>query len=157
MIYKIVAVGKLKEPHYKSGAGEYIKRIGGTAKIDVAEIPPSYLSDESAAAVSAALEKEAALISAACAGYRTVPLCIGGRQYGSEEFAALIRDFEVSGVSKTAFVIGGSHGLAESFTRGCGTRLSLSKMTLPHELARVVLLEQIYRAECITCGKKYHK
>ena len=154
MIYKIVAVGKLKEPHYKSGADEYIKRIGGMAKIEVAEIAPSYLADESHAAVSAALLKESAALTAACAGYEIIPLCIDGRQYGSEEFAALLRDLSVP---KIAFVIGGSHGLAKSFTDGCGTRLSLSKMTLPHELARVVLLEQLYRAECIAGGKKYHK
>ncbi|GHU45992.1 ribosomal RNA large subunit methyltransferase H [Clostridia bacterium] len=157
MIYKIAAVGKLKEPHYRAGAAEYIKRIGATAKIEITEIPAAYLADESEHAVKSALEKEAAAILTACAGYSIIPLCIRGRQYDSEGFSRVLQERGCQGETKIAFVIGGSHGLSDRFAAEFDRGLSLSEMTLPHELARLVLLEQLYRAENIIHGGKYHK
>ena len=108
-------------------------------------------------AVRAALEKEGAEIEKACAGCYTVAACIEGRKVTSEGLSELLEKVSLSGKGKMAFVIGSSHGLSESVKRKADFRLSVSDMTFPHQLFRVMLLEQIYRAFTISAGAKYHK
>lgn len=142
----VVAVGKLKERFWRDACAEYIKRLGGYCKLDVCELPDSNM------------QQEAGLILEALPGKATVVLLdIQGKPTSSEGLAQLIEDRTVEGVSHIAFVIGGSDGVADAVQRRADVRLSFGPITLPHNLARVVLLEQIYRAFKIIRREPYHK
>jgi len=149
----IVCVGKLKERFYTDAANEYIKRLAGYCKLEVIEIPESKAKDP-----HIALDKECAAIESQIpAGALTVALCIEGYEMDSAGLSAFLTDNAVRGASRLCFIIGGSFGLHESVKEKAATRLSMSKMTFPHNLARVMLLEQLYRAFQIAGGGKYHK
>lgn len=155
----LICVGRLKEKFYQEAAAEYIKRLGAYAKVTVTELPEAKrAADPTAGDTKRALEREAeAIISAIPRGAALVALCVEGQEVSSEEFSALIAGLASSGVSKLAFVIGGSDGLCPSVKAAARLRLSMSRMTLPHHLARVMLLEQLYRAMNLASGGKYHK
>ncbi|GHU59191.1 ribosomal RNA large subunit methyltransferase H [Clostridia bacterium] len=149
----VMYFGRRREQYFREADDEYIKRIGGYSKIQLVELTQSKLPQEPAEAhIAAALEREAETLRTALGrlprGTRTVALRIDGDTVRSDCFAELVND-------NVCFIIGGSHGLSESVVTD--RSISLGRLTLPHELARVVLLEQIYRGFTIRSGGKYHK
>ena len=155
----LICVGKLKEKFYAQATAEYAKRLSRFCKLEIVELPESRLSDSpSPAEISQALTAEAALIEAKLPkGSALVAMCIEGEELSSPQLAEKMRQFAVSGVSNLTFLIGGSVGLAPALKARADLRLSMSPMTFPHHLARVMLLEQIYRAYQIQAGSRYHK
>jgi len=155
----LICVGKLKEKFYAQATAEYAKRLSRFCKLEIVELPESRLSDSpSPAEISQALTAEAALIEAKLPkGSALVAMCIEGEEFSSPQLAEKMRQFAVSGVSNLTFLIGGSVGLSPAIKAQADFRLSMSPMTFPHHLARVMLLEQIYRAYQINAGTKYHK
>jgi 23S rRNA (pseudouridine1915-N3)-methyltransferase len=150
----VVAVGKLKEPHFRDAAAEYLKRLSGYGTFEVVEVPDQDVNVDEARAV--AREGEA-LLAAIPDGARVIALDDRGRERTSEGLSAWFEDLMVGGTSHVAFAIGGTAGLDGSVLARADERLSLSRMTLPHQLARVVLLEQVYRAFRIMRGEPYHR
>ena len=159
MNYTIVAVGKLKERFWKDACAEYVKRLQRYCKLDVVELPEYRLPEEpSPAEIQKALQTEGAAIRERLPrGGAVVALCIEGKPCSSEELSRRIIDFGVQGKTQITFLIGGSVGLDESIKKQADWRLSMSPMTFPHHMARIMLLEQIYRAYQIAAGTKYHK
>lgn len=155
----LICVGKLKEKFYAEATAEYAKRLSRFCKLEIVELPEYRLSDSpSAAEISQALATEAALIEAKLPkGSALVAMCIEGQELSSPQLAEKMRQFALSGVSNLTFLIGGSVGLSPAIKAQADFRLSMSPMTFPHHLARVMLLEQIYRAYQINAGTKYHK
>jgi 23S rRNA (pseudouridine1915-N3)-methyltransferase len=154
---EIICVGRLKEKYFIEAVAEYTKRLQTYCKLVITEITEAQLpKDPSAAEISAALNTEFKRmdISKRAAVFA---LCVEGEQPSSEELADKLSELSVKGVSKVVFIIGGSLGLSGEVKRLADYRLSMSKMTFPHHLARVLLLEQLYRAFNITEGGKYHK
>lgn len=156
---KLICVGKVKEKHYISALGEYEKRLKPLCGFEIEEIPEQRLPDSpSRAALDAALEREAeAIIGRLPKGAFVIVMCVEGRRLSSEEFSGLLEDCSLKGKSRVVFVVGGSYGLHDKVKKLAGIRLSMSKMTFPHHLARVMLAEQVYRAMMIAGGTKYHK
>ena len=156
---QLICVGKMKEKFYIDGAAEYAKRLGGYCKLSVLELPEERLPDNpSRAQIDAALEREgAAILSKLPKGGRLVAMCVEGKLLSSEKLAQTVKDWSVNGVSALSIVIGGSYGLHPSVKEKADLRLSMSPMTFPHHLARVMVLEQIYRAFKINEGSSYHK
>ena len=155
----LVCVGRLKEDYLKAACAEYAKRLQAFCRFNVEETEAEKLPDDpSRAEIEAALEKEGDRILAKLPkGAYTVALCIEGRQQSSEELAELLANIPVQGNGTAAFVIGSSYGLSDKVKRAAQLRLSMSRMTFPHQLARVMLMEQLYRAYCIVNNRKYHK
>ena len=156
---KIICVGKLKEKFYIAAAAEYIKRLGALCRLEVEELPESRLSAQpSAAEVEAALRKEGESIALRIpSGALTVALCVEGKQLSSVRFSQFLEACALKGRSKLCFLIGSSVGLSEEVKEKAEVRMSMSEMTFPHHLARIMLLEQLYRAFQIRDGSKYHK
>ena len=165
LIIKIICVGKLKERFYTDAANEYLKRLSGYCKPEIIEIPEYRLTpdDPAGAQIENALEKEREAIRRAGIsgkpqpGTLTIALCPEGKAMDSSVFSEYISQSAAKGASRLRFIIGGSYGLHDDVKNGADMKLSLSKMTFPHHLARVILLEQLYRAFKITEGGKYHK
>lgn len=156
MKFTVVAVGKLKERFWADACGEYLKRLQPYAKTAVVEIPD--VDPARAGGEAAAVEREgAAILKALPARSHVIALAINGKQRSSEGLAARIDELGLSGESEIAFVIGGSCGLSADALRRADETLSFGPVTLPHNLARVVLLEQLYRACKISRGEPYHK
>ena len=155
----IICVGKLKEKFYIEAAAEYAKRLKGYCNLTLTELAEERLPDRpSSAQIDAALEKEAGAIFAKLPPRSSlVALCVEGWMRSSEELAGLIETWTNRGERHLAFVIGGSYGLHPSVKAGAWVQLSMSPMTFPHHLARVMLLEQIYRGFKILEGSSYHK
>ncbi len=155
----LLCVGKLKEPYLEAAFAEYRKRLGAYCRFTTVEIPEQRLPDEpSEREIAAALEKEAAEIEKRIpAGAAVVAMCVEGTQLSSPAFARRLADWQSAGRSQLCFIVGGSCGLAERVKRRAELRLSVSEMTFPHHLFRVMLAEQIYRAFTILAGGKYHK
>ena len=155
----MICVGKLKEKFYADACGEYGKRLGGYCKLNVVEIPEQKLpKNPSLGEIQGALEREGDAIRGKIpANSSVVAMAIEGRMRSSEELAELISDWARSASKHLVFVIGGSYGLHPSVKAGAWRTLSMSPMTFPHHLARVMLLEQIYRAFKIQEGSDYHK
>ena len=155
----LIAMGKLKESFYLSAASEYAKRLAGYCKFSLVELPEVRLTENpSPGDISAALEKEADAI------FARVPkgawLCVftpEGKELSSEEFADKLRTVKNAGKSSACFLIGSSFGMSPRVKEKADFRLSMGKMTFPHHLARVMVLEQLYRGEAIQAGSKYHK
>ncbi len=146
MKIKIVAIGKLKEKFLIDGVNEYLKRISPFAKINIAEIPECKSVDEEGQKLLAQILRESFVIV----------LDVGGVEISSENFAKKIAELNLHGVSDITFIIGGAFGLSEKVKRAADFRLSLSQMTFTHQFARLILLEQIYRAFKINRGEPYH-
>lgn len=159
MNIQIIALGKLKEKYLVDAMKEYEKRISGFAKFSVTELEPVKISENpSDAEIASALESEAEkIISKIPQNSMIVAMCIEGKQFGSETFAQKINDAGINGKSNIAFIIGSSHGLAPKIKKLAQLKMSMSEMTFPHQLARVMLSEQIYRAFTIINNRKYHK
>ncbi len=155
----VLCVGKLKERFYADACAEYQKRLTRFCSLSLVELPEERLPDDpSRAQIDAALEKEAAAIEEKLPrGGAVVALCVEGKELSSEQLADTLSQYATRGVSQITFLIGGSFGLSERVKKAADLRLSMSPMTFPHHLARVMLLEQIYRAYQIQSGTKYHK
>ena len=156
---RLICVGKLKERFYAEAVAEYAKRLGAFCRLEVIELAEERLGENpSAAELEAALNREAEQIEKKLLKDGTlVCLCVEGGQMDSEAFAGLLTRTENSGRPRLSFVIGGSFGLAQKLKDRADLRLSMSKMTFPHHLARVMLLEQVYRGFQIKEGSRYHK
>lgn len=154
----VLAVGKLKESYLRDGCGEYVKRLSAYAKVNVVEINEEKCSDNpSDSEIQNVIKKEGErIIKKIPKGAVVIPLCIEGKEYDSREFSALLENISLSS-SHICFVIGGSFGLDDEVKALGKIKLSFGRMTLPHQLARMVLLEQIYRAFSISNNSKYHK
>ncbi|MFX3674358.1 MAG: 23S rRNA (pseudouridine(1915)-N(3))-methyltransferase RlmH [Paenisporosarcina sp.] len=155
----IISVGKLKEKYLKMGIEEYSKRLGSYAKMDLIEVAdekaPENLSDADMEIVK---KKESERILAKIgADTYVIALAIEGKMKSSEQLADDLQSLMTYGRSKIAFVIGGSLGLHEDVMKRSDEKLSFSKMTLPHQLMKLVLVEQVYRAFRIIKGEPYHK
>lgn len=155
----LITVGKLKEKFYLSAAAEYEKRLKGYCQFQILELPECRLpEDPSDAEILAGLEKEADLIfSKIPKGSWFCVLTPEGKLQSSEQLAAKLKDVKLSGKSSACFLIGSSFGMADRVKQKADFKLSMSPMTFPHHLARIMVLEQIYRAEAIQAGSKYHK
>ena len=156
---QIICVGKLKERFYIEAAAEYVKRLGAYCRLQITELAEERLpKSPSPAQIEAALEQEGqAILSRLPPRSSLIALCVEGEPYSSEALAGLLADWAGRGESQLAFAIGGSFGLHPSVKRRAWVRLSMSPMTFPHHLARVMLLEQLYRGFSINEGSKYHK
>ena len=155
----VLCVGKLKERFYIDAAAEYCKRLQRHCKLELLELPEYRLPDNpSPAEIQKALETEAAAIREKLPkGGALGAMCIEGKTCSSEALAQRMEDFAVSGKTQVTFLIGGSVGLDASLKAQADWKLSMSPMTFPHHMARIMLLEQIYRAYQIQQGTKYHK
>ncbi|TWI59641.1 23S rRNA (pseudouridine(1915)-N(3))-methyltransferase RlmH [Halalkalibacter nanhaiisediminis] len=159
MNISIITVGKLKEKYLKQGIEEYTKRLSAYAKIEIIEVPdekaPENLSDADMQQIK---QKEGERILAKVhPDAHVIALAIEGRMLTSEQLADNIDKLATYGKSKIAFIIGGSLGLADEVMKRADESLSFSKMTFPHQLMRLVLVEQVYRAFRIVRGEPYHK
>ena len=153
----IICVGKLKEDFLIKAQKEYEKRLSSFCKINVIELPENKLSENpSEAQINASLDIEAKAILKKAKG-KLIALCIEGDLLSSVELSQRMENIAVSGTSEISFIIGGSFGLSDEVKNKAAIRLSMSKMTFPHHLARIMVLEQVYRAFNITANTKYHK
>ena len=155
----LITMGKLKEKFYLSAAAEYSKRLSGYCSFQLLELPEHRLPDNpSPAEIQAGLEKEAELIlSKIPKGSWFCVFTPEGKELSSEDFAQKLKDVKLSGKSSACFLIGSSFGIAPRIKQMADGKLSMGKMTFPHHLARIMVLEQLYRAEAIQAGSKYHK
>ncbi len=156
MKIKIIAPGKLKESYIKEGTAEFLKRVQPYCPVEVVEIKPEQVYEESLIEKSLDIEAERILNCIKPESY-LITLEINGKQLSSEEFAAKINDINHSGTGELVFVIGSSHGLSDKVSQRADFKLSFSKMTFLHEFARLILTEQIYRAFKIIKNEAYHK
>ena len=159
MNISIITVGKLKEKYLKQGIDEYLKRLTAYAKVEIIEVSdekaPEELSETEMLQVK---QKEGERILAKInPDAHVIALAIEGKMKSSEELADTMDKLATYGKSKVAFVIGGSLGLSEDVLKRADEKLSFSKMTFPHQLMRLVLVEQVYRAYRINRGEPYHK
>lgn len=159
MNIQIISVGKLKEKYLKMGIEEYTKRLGSYAKVDIVEVPDEKAPEQlSPADMEIVKKKEGDRILAKIgADTYVIALAIEGKMKSSEQLASDLESLMTYGRSKIAFVIGGSLGLHEDVMKRSDEKLSFSKMTLPHQLMKLVLVEQIYRAFRIIKNEPYHK
>ncbi len=155
----LIVMGKLKEKFYTSAAAEYEKRLKGYCQFQITELPEARLPDEpSTAQIQAGLEKEADMILAKLPkGAWFCTFTPEGKLLSSEALASKMKDVKLSGKSCACFLIGSSFGMAQRIKDRADFQLSMSPMTFPHHLARVMVLEQLYRSEAIQAGSKYHK
>ena len=155
----LICMGKLKEKFYISAASEYVKRLGAYCRFSLLELPEVRLpEDPSPAEIAAGLEKEADnILSRIPKGAWFCVLTPEGKTVSSEDFAQRLQQVKNSGKSSACFLIGSSFGIAPRVKTKADFKLSMGPMTFPHHLARIMVLEQIYRAEAIQAGSKYHK
>lgn len=154
----IVAVGKIKEKYLSAGIAEYTKRLGPYCRLSIVEIDEERMPDNPSDAEKAkVLEKEGEkVLKQVPAGSFLIVLDVAGKQYSSEGLAAKLAELGLSGKSDITFAIGGAFGLSQSLTKAADERLSFSKMTFTHQMIRMMLVEQIYRAFKINRGEPYH-
>ena len=155
----IICLGKLKEKYLRDACDEYIKRLSAFCKLNMVELTPEKLSDNpSDKEIENALTAEAKKITEKIPkGSYIYSLCIEGKQISSEELSTEIENVGVAGTSSIVFIIGSSFGLSDEIKRMSDFKFSMSKMTFPHKLARIMLTEQIYRGFSISNNGKYHK
>ena len=140
---KLIVFGKLKEPYLREAAAEYEKRLGAYCKLETIELTPMRTLEEEATLAQSKIGRQASVAA----------LCVEDRQMSSEQFAAWID----AQPNEIVILIGSSHGMSDGLKAQANLRLSMSSMTFPHQLARVMMLEQLYRAFQINIGGKYHK
>lgn len=156
----LICVGKLNADYYAAGVADYQKRLSAFCNFRIVELPEEKIQDKNAsqATIDKALDAEGKNILAHVKkGAAIVALCVEGKQLSSEELSDYIQQRALSGSGDMAFIIGSSHGLSPAVKQAAAFRLGMSKMTFPHQLARLVLTEQLYRAFSIAKGTKYHK
>ncbi|MGT2765241.1 23S rRNA (pseudouridine(1915)-N(3))-methyltransferase RlmH [Streptococcus intermedius] len=159
MKIKLVTVGKLKEKYLKDGISEYTKRLNRFTKFDIIELPDEKTPDKASHLENQQiLDKEGTRILSKLADKEfVIALAIEGQQFPSEKFSKILSDITIRGISDITFVIGGSLGLSTAVKKRANILMSFGKLTLPHQLMRLVLVEQIYRAFMIQQGSPYHK
>ena len=159
MQIRILCVGKLKEKSLKALCEEYQKRLGAFVKLQIIELPEGKMpQDPSAAQIENCLAQEGqSILSKIPAQSFVVAMCIEAQMRSSEQLAETFLRQQTGGISQMSFIIGGSWGLDPAVKQRSHLKLSMSRMTFPHQLARVMLLEQIYRACSINNHSKYHK
>ena len=159
MKIKIIVTGKLKEKYLKDGIAEYEKRLSRFCDLKIIELPDEKIPDNaSPAQEKAILEKEGErVLKQLSPADFVIPLCVEGKLLSSEELAETIEKTTTSGTNSIAFIIGGSLGLSDEVKKMGNLKLSFSKMTFPHQLMRLCLIEQIYRAFKINANETYHK
>lgn len=155
---RVIAVGKLKEAFFKDAADEYTKRLKRYSRFEVVEVPDEKEPENAGSAlIQSLIQREGqALLQKIKPEEYVIALCIKGEQMDSEALSEKIRRLSVAS-RQLVFVIGGSQGLSEEVLKRADEQLSMSKMTFPHQLARVMLLEQLYRAHKILAHERYHK
>lgn len=154
----LITVGKLKENYLREACAEYTKRLGAYCHIKITELPECRLPDNpSEKVIKSALDTEADAILSAAGSDAVIAMCIEGKMMSSEDLSDRLQKFAVEGKSSVSIVIGSSYGLSDNVKNAAALRLSMSPMTFPHQLARVMLLEQLYRAMSILGNGKYHK
>lgn len=158
MNISIVCIGKIKESFFRGALDEYSKRLSRFAKLDIIEVRDEKIPDNpSKKEIDAILEKEgAAVLTKIPKNSRIIAMCIEGKELSSTQLAEKIREISMT-ASHITFIIGGSLGLSDKVKAAADFKLSFGKITLPHQLMRVVLTEQIYRAFKINAGENYHK
>ena len=159
MNIQIICIGKLKEKYWTDAVAEYMKRLSRYASVEIVELKESRLPDKAGPAEEekVKLEERREILKSIKDGTYVVTLEIQGKQLSSEELASKIEGLGLEGKSDIAFVIGGSIGLSPEVSKRADYKLSFSKMTFPHQMMRVVLLEQIYRSFKIIRNEAYHK
>ena len=159
MTVRLICIGKLKEKYLSDACKEYQKRLGAFCKLELLELPEYKLqNDPSESEITVCIRREGEEILAKIPrDALVIPMCIEGKQLSSEELSEELSSAGVRGISQVCFIIGGSYGLSDAVKAAGKLQLSMSKMTFPHQLARVMLFEQIYRAFSIASGGKYHK
>ncbi|UOY91347.1 23S rRNA (pseudouridine(1915)-N(3))-methyltransferase RlmH [Ectobacillus sp. JY-23] len=159
MNISIITIGKLKEKYLKQGIEEYVKRLSSYAKIEIIELADEKAPENlSAAEMEMVKEKEGIrILEKISDDTHVIALAIQGKMKSSEELAKEIDRLATYGKSKIAFIIGGSLGLSDQVMKRANDSLSFSKMTFPHQLMRLILVEQVYRAFRINRGEPYHK
>ena len=156
----IICIGKIKEKYFTDAIAEYQKRLSAFCKMQIIELAEERIRSNTPndAQIAEVLDNEGRrILQKIGAGDYVAALCIEGRLLSSEELAETLESVGVAGKSTADFIIGGSYGLSEAVKRRADIRLSMSRMTFPHQMARVILTEQIYRAFEISSGGKYHK
>lgn len=155
----IIAVGKIKEKFYRDAAAEYGKRLGRYCKLEVIQVEDEKTPDKAGTSLDEVVKRKEAerILKYVREDAFVVVLDIQGKAYDSEGFAGCMESLATKGVSHIQFIIGGSLGLHEEVCKKADLTVSFSKMTFPHQLMRVILLEQIYRAYRIITGEPYHK
>ncbi|CDZ24668.1 hypothetical protein CCDG5_1558 [[Clostridium] cellulosi] len=154
----IICVGNLKEKYWRLAFDEYVKRLTPWAKIRVTEIPEQRVNKDTDALILSALTEEGRRITAAIPDKAFVTaLCIEGKRLSSVQLSEVLSKEMTTGTSSFAFIIGGSYGLSDEVKTRANLKLSMSDMTFPHQLARIMLIEQLYRSMTILNGVKYHK
>ena len=155
----IIALGHLKEKYLREASAEYEKRLKAFCKLEITELEPVRLSDTPRQTeIESALKLEAdKILSLVPSNAFLIPLCIEGKLLSSEDLSKKLETVAVSGSSHVVFVIGSSYGLSDLVKSRASFKMSMSPMTFPHQLARIMLLEQIYRSFKITQGGTYHK
>lgn len=156
MKIKIIALGKIKEKYLKSGIDEFLKRLTPYASVSVVELNPIEIKDENLKDKILLDEGEKILSNIKPLDF-VISLEIEGQQFSSEDFAQKIKDLTNNGTQEIVFVIGSSCGIGKNVSTRANLKMSMSKMTFLHEFARLILIEQIYRAFKINKGEKYHK
>ena len=158
MNINIICVGKIKESFYRDAIAEYAKRLSAYCTFRIIEVEDEPDTGSSETVIESAKQKEAErILKNIKPGMHVITLEIKGKKYSSETFSEMLSDLFVSGKSDIAFVIGGSNGLAKCVSERADAKLSFSDMTFPHQLMRVILSEQIYRAFRIMRNEPYHK
>lgn len=154
----IICIGKIKEKYFADAIVEYSKRLSAFCKFTITELPEEKLRGDNPSEIAAVIDSEGKRImqKLSPADY-VIAMCIEGKQLSSEELSATLRNLAVTGRSTVDFVIGGSYGLSDEVKKRADLRLSMSRMTFPHTMARMILSEQIYRAYEIATNGKYHK
>lgn len=152
----IIAVGKLQESYFKEAVNEYLKRLSGYTKVNIYEINECKLHGNNIKDILKVINVEGDIITKKLTGY-TIALDSRGENFTSLEFAEFIDQKHIQGISELTFIIGGSYGLSEKVLDKCKKILSFGSFTYPHQMMRMILIEQIYRAYTIISGSKYHK
>ena len=156
----LICLGKLNAAYCAAGVAEYQKRLSAFCNFRIIELPEELIREKnaSAAVIEKALDKEGtAILSHVRKGAAIVAMCVEGKLVSSEDLAAFVSERALQGAGDIAFVIGSSHGLSPKVKQAAALKFSMGRITLPHQLARLVLCEQIYRAFSINAGSKYHK
>ncbi len=158
MKINIICIGKLKEAYWRDACNEYLKRLKSYADLNIIELPEEKLKGESEAEEERVKEEEGKrILSRIPSGSYVITLEIKGKKLDSEKLAEKIEKLGLEGKSEISFIIGGSLGLSQEVSKAADLALSFSDMTFPHQMMRVILLEQIYRSYKIIRGETYHK
>ena len=156
----LICLGKLNAAYCAAGVAEYQKRLSAFCNFRIIELPEELIREKnaSAAVIEKALDKEGtAILSHVRKGAAIVAMCVEGKLVSSEDLAAFVSERALQGAGDIAFVIGSSHGLSPKVKQAAALKFRMGRITLPHQLARLVLTEQLYRACTINAGMKYHK